>query len=237
MNILVILSVCVWVVFLLSLLRMAYLALQTLRLIKNTTPFSRSLPQTERKILILGDSTAYGTGTETPLWSTAGRIGILYPDATIVNRSVNGLRIAGLLKLMENFEKEEHYEIILIQIGANDIMRLTSMRAIELGITTILSQAQIFGTRIILLHSGDIWKAKFFPFYLKPLLSRRSLQVRSIYQKVARQYWVLYVDFISSPIADLFNHSPRTYYASDSLHPTSSGYWLWFTEIEKFLPV
>jgi len=63
--------------------RTVLLAKKSTVLIKNTTSFRRLLPEAKMNILVLGDSTAYGTGTETSEESTAGRLGVLFPEANI----------------------------------------------------------------------------------------------------------------------------------------------------------
>jgi hypothetical protein len=75
-------------------------------LIKKTVPFSRSEPQAVFKILVLGDSTAFGTGATHPEDSTAGRLAARYPRASVTDLAVNGLRIAGLLCGQETIDKK-----------------------------------------------------------------------------------------------------------------------------------
>lgn len=188
------------------------------------------------RILVLGDSTAYGTGAETPQGSTAGRLEILYPWSDITNISVNGLKIAGLLALMDMMDENEKFDIILVQIGANDIMRMTPMWDICSWIYEIITRLKPLGDTIILLHSGNIGEVPFFPFFLKPLMTARSSQVYRIYQKIALEKQINYVDLIHSPIQQAFTKYPRRYYAGDFLHPSNDGYSLWMMEIEKFLP-
>lgn len=176
------------------------------------------------KILVLGDSTAYGTGAENPEGSTAGRLGLLYPEADITNLSVNGLKIAGLLEIIENIDKTKKFDIILIQIGANDIMRFTSMNNISEGIEKLIIRVKEFGDNVIFLSGGNLGEVPFFPFFLQPLMTQRSLQTSQIYQKLALKEKVNYVDLFHSPIVDMLSGEPSYYYASDLLHLSGPGY-------------
>jgi lysophospholipase L1-like esterase len=238
---------------------------RTYFLLKNTdeleaqsVPFSRIVSNAPMRILVLGDSTAVGTGSARPGDSTAGRLGALYPNAEVVNLAVNGLKIGGLLKILASMEAEQntkqHFDIVLIQIGANDIIKLTPMKNIDDGIAQVLTIAKGLtdvGTgatsgstagvdvrasgKVILLHSGDIGQALFFPWYLRAFYSHRSYEVRDIYEKEARAHGAQYVDLIDSPAATLLEQDPGRYYADDFLHLNGEGYGLWFAEIKRYL--
>lgn len=203
--------------------RMFVLFRKTIAIESRTTTFERIL-EGGMRILVFGDSTAVGTGSERSEDSTAGRLGSLYPDASVENLAENGMRIKGLLEILPDVNGK--YDLILIQIGANDIIRLTPMEEIEKGIREILLQAKERGRKVIVLHSGNIGESKFFPWYVRPLLSKRSFEVREIYKKAAQEFGASYVDLIEIGI-------PENYYAADLLHLTGEGYGVWFDEIKK----
>jgi lysophospholipase L1-like esterase len=153
-------------------------------LIEDAIPFSRAVENPSIRILVLGDSTAYGTGAKQSEDTTAGRLGSLYPDASIENRAVNGQKIEGLLKILETIaDTEDAYDLILIQIGANDIIRLTNKSDIESGISTILEKTSRIAKQVIVLHSGDVGQATFFPWYVRPIHTNWSYAVRDIYRE------------------------------------------------------
>ncbi len=235
MKLLIFIGVCVVAMFIYDIAHTFILARKSGVLIKNATPFTRNISDAEKRILILGDSTAYGTGTQDNQYSTAGRLGALYPNAYVQNLAVNGLKIDGLLKILETLPTQEHFDIILIQIGANDVIRLTSMDKIEQGITEVLKHTQGLGDQVIVLHSGNIGESRFFPWYLKPLLSQRSFKIREIYKTQTSIYSAKYVDLIDSPASVLLRDNPQKYYAPDFLHLSNEGYGLWFDEIQKQL--
>ncbi len=223
------------VVLAFDLVRGFILAKRSQVLIRSLTPFSRNLPNAPMRILVVGDSTAYGTGSDSPTTTTAGRLGEMYPQASVTNLAVNGLKIEGLLAIFEKIDLKTHYDIVLIQIGANDIIRLTSIDRIHEGIKKVLERAQKFGGKVILLHSGNVGEAPFFPWYLRPILSSRSLEVRDIYTSEVGNYSAEYVDLINSPVAKLLRDDIKKYYSNDMLHLTGDGYGLWFNEIKKHL--
>lgn len=87
-----------------------------------------------------------------------------------------------------------------------------------------------------MLHSGDVGDAKFFPWFVRPLFSKRSREVREMYKKEVHDRDASYVDLIASSISQTLRENPRRYYASDWLHLSGDGYGLWMQEIQKFLP-
>ncbi len=235
MKILIIIAVCFVAMIVWDSLNVYMLAKKSGVLIKKTIPFSRSVPNSTHKILILGDSTAYGTGVSGPQFSTAGRLASLYPESEVVNLAQNGLKIEGLIEILKARDLKEHFNIILIQIGANDIIRLTPMNKIETGISSVLEMTKSMSDQVIILHSGDIGESEFFPWYIKPLLSKRSGDVKEIYMKQTSKVDAQYVDLIDSPVAKLLKENPQKYYANDFLHLSDDGYALWFEEIKKQL--
>lgn len=218
-----------------GIVRMYLLVKKTKVLMKNAVPYERSLPNSDMKILVLGDSTAYGTGSLKNTETTAGRLGELFPQADVKSITENGLKLEGLLEKMESIDPNEKYSIILVQIGANDIIRLTGMKDIESRIDMVVDKLSKQTDKFIFMHSGDVGDAEFFPSYLQPILSSRSFAVRGIYKKIAEKYGVYYVDIIGSDITKIMKENPVEYYADDLLHLNGAGYGLWFDEIRKGL--
>lgn len=223
------------IILIIDALRVYALIKKSKTLVDSAIPYEQTVPNAETKILVLGDSTAWGTGAENPKVSTAGRLGAIYPEAELRNLSQNGLRLKGLNKILDAEDPSEHFDIILVQIGANDIIRFTSMGDIELDAEKVFRRLSKQTDKLIVLHSGDVGEAKFFPFYLRPILSKRSYKMREIYKKFADQYGASYVDLISAPSVKVMDSTPALYYASDWLHLNGAGYGLWFEEIKKSL--
>lgn len=221
--------------FILDIARVHLLVKKGKILAKNAIPFERANLNAQIKILVIGDSTAMGTGSKKPELTTAGRLGTLYPEASVKNISQNGLKLGGLLKILETLDSQEHFSIILVQIGSNDIIRLTNMKDIEKDAEKVFARLSKQTDKLIVLHSGDIGRSRLFPIYIRPILTKRSFKVREIYKKLANKYGSRYVDLISAPSDKLFSNDPHTYYSKDMLHLNAAGYGLWFMEIQKNL--
>ncbi len=226
MKITSILLLAIVVLFAYDGIRMMLLFRNTVKLEERVVPFDKLNPQAKMRILVLGDSTAFGTGVTDTKFSTAGRLYSAYPQAELINMSENGLKLKGLNELIKDVDT--HFDIIVIQIGANDIIRITPRDAMEKELQKLLAKTKSLGDKVVILHSGDIGESKFFPIYVRRLLTTKTKQVREMYIKNAEAYGASYVD--------LFNvELPQDKYASDKLHLTDEGYGIWFDEIMKKL--
>lgn len=211
-------------------LRMAYLARVSGRLIEEVTPYEQQPAAPQKRILIVGDSTAYGTGTSDSKYSVAGRLGEAFPNAEITNRSRNGLRTEDLARELEVFLGDaDPYDFIVLHIGANDVLRLRSLeRETRPNLEAIIKRASEQGSTVAWYTSGKIGEAPFFPAYLKPLMNARSLALRDTAKDIAARHEnVLYVDLVIDG-KDVLASDPDAYYSADGLHPSDAGYGIWF---------
>ncbi|MCB9771883.1 MAG: hypothetical protein H6754_04980 [Candidatus Omnitrophica bacterium] len=193
-------------------------------------PFQRNIPNASLKVLFLGDSTAVGSGSQTPETSTSGWFSKDFPNASIENISENGIKISALIPKLDQL-KSDHYDIVIMHIGGNDIIRLTSSKKIESDIRTVINFLKPRAKQIIFLHSGDIGKSKFFIWPFNLIISARSYNMRKIYKKVAEDTGTNYVDLIAMETSKTFAAKPEEYYAPDQLHLTGKGYRLWYDMI------
>lgn len=218
-----------------EIVRMTLLVRESGQLVRASHPYAREIPNAFKRILILGDSTAVGTGAVDPNNSTAGRLGTLYPEATIINRAENGFRLADLKKQLHTFDTNEHFDLVLVHIGANDILYLTPIPQIKEESSVVFSRVKDMGEKVVILHSGNVGDAPFFPWFLRSLFTSRSDAMRTIYRTEADIHGVQYVDLIKASTASLFKENPKKYHAPDLLHLSDEGYGLWFSEIQKEL--
>ena len=197
-------------------------------------PYTRRVPGAELKILFLGDSTAVGTGANDNRHSTAGYFGQDFPLAEIANISQNGKKIQGLLAefASQTFGK---YDLVVIQIGGNDIMQLTPFKNIESDLIAVIERAKTIGRHVVILHSGNVGTAPIFHWPFDAIMTNRSRRVREIYMSQAKAHGAIYVDLFSEREDDLFLKDVKRYYSPDSLHPGGDGYRWWYERIRRTL--
>lgn len=204
-------------------------------LANQTVAFEQHPALPSARILMIGDSTVVGTGASQPQDSTAGLLGRDYPTAEIINRGVNGARVADVMTRFTEFTDDE-FDLVLIQIGGNDIVRLTNLADLETNLNTVLTEANRVGKQVIILHCGNLGTAKLLPLGTRWIFRQRTAKLRAIYQRLAPHYHTQYVDLWRLGDDDPFAHDPSTYYAADYFHPSSTGYADWYAHIKLTLP-
>lgn len=186
------------------------------------------------RILVMGDSTAVGAGG-TPEESIAGRLGADFPQAIIVNDSKNGQKLEGFLAALRA-HREEKYDLIVFQIGANDIVGLTSEASIRKNLLTALTYANDMASHTIILSAGNIGLAPVFKWPLSVFYSSRSYAVRSLYQEEIKKYpQMRYIDLYHDRAHEPFNTDVDRFYAADHFHPSGAGYGIWYAQIREAL--
>jgi lysophospholipase L1-like esterase len=205
-------------------------------LIRDAVPYEQHPSNATKHFLVFGDSTAVGVGSVPNASSTAGRLGNDFRNADVENVSKSGLKLAGLEAKIPLVSRD-HYDLILIQIGANDITGLTSLSAVQASLTHVLSWASSHSEKVIIFSAGNVGLAPVFGWPLRELYSHRTLEVRDIFMKTAASYPnVSYVDLYRDAAHDQFIKDIPKYYAPDHFHPSSDGYAIWYEGVREYLP-
>lgn len=186
-------------------------------------------------VLIAGDSTGVGTGATAPNDSIAGLLAHDVSGVSFKNVSVNGLRVAGLLAILKGLPVEKSYSLVLLQIGGNDIVNLTSEKQFRNDLRLALSEAKKRGERVGLMCCGDVGNAPAFGPLLSALFSERTRVFRDILLAESKDAGVTYVDLYEPKNTDPFAREPLRYHASDGFHPSSEGYALWYQKLKVSL--
>ena len=235
MYILKIILGVIFLVILYTIIRTSILIKKSSLLISQAHKYERIIPNASSTFLFIGDSTTVGVGSETAEESIPGKFGEKFPLATIINEGVSGQKIRELLETLSTTSSRQTVDVLVIQIGANDIIRFTKLDDIKNDLDALLSKTKKISKKVIILHSGNVGAAPFFPPYLSWIWTERTRLVREIYINETKKYNVSYVDLFEERKDDIFLTDPNKYYASDKLHPTSEGYAIWFNKINKVL--
>ena len=210
-------------------IRMHVLIRKSGELVAKSVPFQHLVTHAHPRILILGDSTAVGTGVDDPRLSIAGRFSTEFPDAEVRNLGINGLRTPELARDFPSFP-ERSFDIVLLQIGANDILRGTPLPEFSRSLEIVFGRARVIGTHVIALHSGNIGLAPLFVWPLNVYFRTRTLRYREIYRQIAQEKGVLYVDLFHEAADDPFADHER-FYSADLLHLSGEGYRVWYEDV------
>ena len=209
-------------------------------IIANSMKYENLSQNYVNKILVLGDSTGFGVGVTNKHDSVSGLLAN-YTKATYVeNLSVSGAQIKDLENQFKNRKLkdslEDKYDIILIQIGGNDIMRFKDVNEQRKIYENFLMTLPPYKT-LIAISAGDVGDTTLFPFFIRPFHSSLSKEYHKMFSEVLDQqksinlnsYYInlSYIDKKTNP----FLLYPEINLSPDGLHPSSAGYKLWFEKI------
>ena len=183
-----------------------------------------------QRLLIMGDSTAVGTGASTPGTSVAGLIAREHPGWQIDNRAVDGARFADLLGQLPMADR---YDTVLVMCGGNDVLRLTSSASLQAAIHAVLQRSHTLAPRVIVVPPGNIGNA---PALYPPLswwMGSRARTLHSLVREAAAASGSVYVNLYEDRDKDPFAQDPQRMNAADGLHPSDAGYALWFRALKS----
>jgi lysophospholipase L1-like esterase len=182
-------------------------------------------------VLVVGDSTGVGVGATAPETSLAGLLGADFENVDITNRAVSGAKVADVPGQLDAL-RDQHYDLVYIQIGGNDIVRFTSLKKIEDGLRPLLDAARGIADEVVIASCGNVGTAEIFPLETRWLLRMRTQQVREVFMRVAVGEHIHYVDLYRERAVDPFAADPTRHYAADSFHPSSDGYGVWYERLQ-----
>lgn len=196
-------------------------------LIRSTVPFERN-GTNKQTVLVLGDSLAYGTGTTSSEKSVAGLVAKHYPMATVINKSVNGKRTNELAQEVKSLEGK--YDLILIIIGGNDVLRpWINLEQSGKNLETIYAGASAHADKVVALTTGNLRYTTLFLWPINHYLGARSMELRNYAVKAAAPHKnVTYVNLVERNKTVPFGHLKE---APDRLHLGDDGAQYWYEGI------
>lgn len=199
-------------------------------LVRESEPFQASPEGPAQRLLIVGDSTAVGTGASSPRASLAGLIAAEHADWAIVNRARDGAKFGDVV---EQLAGDERFDTVLLLAGGNDVVRLTGAEALRSSVDEALARARALAPRVIVMPAGNVGNAPFFYPPWSWWMSHRSRELHRIVRAAAASHDAAYVDLYKERRDDPFAQQPKRLNAADGLHPSDEGYRLWREELRR----
>lgn len=197
-------------------------------LARQTAPFSVERSDAVAKILVVGDSTAAGTGASSPDRSLPGQLAAMFPRVSIDNRSAVGARFDDV---SSQFPSAQTYDAVLVLAGGNDVIALTAEGELRSGVERVALQAAASAPLVVFMPSGNVGNA---PFFLPPwswVMTARAKTLHEVIREAAERHGATYVNLFKPKSRDPFALDPARYHAADGLHPSDAGYAQWVTEL------
>lgn len=186
-----------------------------------------------KRILFAGDSMVVGTGASDPKYSVAGRFGKDFPNYTIDNVAVNGLRLAEFTETLDDVEGM--YDLIIMQVGGNDVIRLYYLDDLENDARRAVRAAKEKSDKIVWLTLGNLGSTEFFPWPVNYFYDYWTKKSREVFLRVAAEEEILYIDLYRPIKKDPFSEDIKRFYAPDKLHISDDGYAVWYNYIREIM--
>ncbi|MDM0112494.1 GDSL-type esterase/lipase family protein [Variovorax sp. J22R133] len=215
-------------------------ALQNARLAPDGFKPFESRPNNPRaRVLVLGDSTAVGLGADDPRDSLAGMLGASHPQVAITNRAVSGSRLQDVRAQIEALSPQEReeggYDLILLFVGGNDVLRLTPMARLQVEAQALLPDLRKLAGKLVWISSGNIGLA---PLLVPPWswwATARARRVWQLFDAVSQRHDAVFVSFFHERGEDVFSREPKLYFAADGMHPTGAAYRICYERLRELV--
>ena len=165
----------------------------------------------DKNILILGDSLSAGLGVNydqawpSLLQSRINKIGSSY---SVINAGVSGDTTSGGISRLPRLLKKYSPEILILELGGNDGLRGTSLKAIEKNLRDIINSAQSSNITVLLI--GVQLPPNYGMIYTKGF--------EEIFSDLAKEYSL---DLIQGSLRAMVNEGLMQ---SDGIHPNVLGH-------------
>lgn len=200
---------------------------QAADLARKSTAFQQNPVNAKLSLLIVGDSTGVGTGASAPGNSLAGLLGSAYPGLRIDNRARDGATFADVVR---QFEGAQRFDLVLIQAGGNDVIRLRNDDDMRADIDRVTALARERSDRVVLMPAGNVGNAPFFFVPVSGYMTQRARRMHGFVRESAARHGAVVVNLFKEKAEDPFVQVPGLH-AVDGLHPSDAGYRLWRDEL------
>lgn len=200
---------------------------ESLELARVSEALQRTPDRPRMRLLIVGDSTSVGTGASASHASVAGLLAQSFPSLLIENRARDGAKLAELLSQLRG---DDRFDMVLVQAGGNDVIRMRGLAALRSDVERVTARARQRSDLVVLMPAGNVGNAPFFFAPLSWLMTSRSRRLHAFVRASATRHGAVYVNLFHERGEDPFVKEPGLN-AGDGLHPSDAGYRVWFTEL------
>ena len=201
---------------------------QSVELARLSKPFQQRPADATVRLLVVGDSTAVGTGADTPAASLSGRLSFQHPRLWVENRARDGARFADVSAQLGG--DDERFDIVLVQAGGNDVIRLSNGPELRQAIDMVTRKARERAPLVLLMPSGNVGNAPFFFAPVSWWMTGRSSDLHSWVRETAARHGAVYINLFKERNDDPFVQQAGLH-ARDGLHPSDAGYAVWLQEL------
>jgi lysophospholipase L1-like esterase len=200
---------------------------QSAQLVRESEPLQHTPADATGSLLIVGDSTAVGTGASSARNSLAGWVAREYPRVRIENRARDGAKFADVATQLEAGGR---FDVVLVQAGGNDVIRMRALSSLHQDVDRVADLARQRADRVLLMPAGNVGNAPFFFPPLSWLMTQRARELHRFVAAAAARTGAVYVNLFHERADDPFVVHPELN-GRDGLHPSDAGYAVWWGEL------
>jgi lysophospholipase L1-like esterase len=178
------------------------------------------------RVVWLGDSTAAGVGANAATDALPQRVARALDrpvDLTVL--AVSGDRVADVVHDQVGRLAELRPDIVLVSIGANDVVHLTSRARFRSGYDRLVASIPD-GALVVLLGVPDMGAPPRLAQPLRAIAGHRGRTLDRVVKSVARAVDAVYVN-IAGETGPTMRSDTARYFAEDRYHPSGAGYGVW----------
>ncbi len=183
-----------------------------------------SVARSDLRLLVLGDSIAFGTGAQRAEHALGPRLAAaLVEDGNDVDLHVLAVPGAVSADLPRQVRAAAPLaaDLALVVVGANDLVRLVPPERAAVSLDAALRTLRAGGTDVVLVPAPDMSSVPFVPPAFRPLVQGACAQLQRRQAAVATATGVTVV--AAADVNRAFGADPALF-AADRFHPSSAGY-------------
>ena len=207
----------------------AWRVAESVQLVRQSEPLQVRPPAPAMRLLVVGDSTAVGTGASAPQASLVGLLAARFPGLLIENRARDGATFADVAAQLAGADLGR-FDMVLVNAGGNDVIRLRNMDSVAQDIDRVARLAAQAAPLVVLMPAGNVGNAPFFMWPVSWWMTQRARQLHAAVAASAQRHGAAYVRLFEERENDPFVQQ-RALNASDGLHPSDAGYRVWLQQL------
>jgi len=180
------------------------------------------------RVAVLGDSSVTAPGVAGPEEIWVSRVCHRLSETnyvTLESFAVSGSKTADLIESQLEPTLAFGPDLILVAVGANDVIRGVSLRAFEGQLDELIGALADTDALVIMSGVGDMGTIPRLPPPLRNVMTRRSKRFNRVHLEVAERYGAFVIDQRSDDPASWY--SDRTLWSSDLFHVSAAGHERW----------
>jgi lysophospholipase L1-like esterase len=222
--------------FLYEVVRLLWYVHGAIELGKKAGFFSEDFDPKAKNILVIGDSTTYGTGVSDKTKSLPGRLAVDMPEYHVVNLSESAMSLKRLCEKLDTIQGR--YASVFIHIGGVDTFSFTPLSTVRTRVTDAVVKAKRLARgKVFLVSVNNPAAVPAYRFPLANLFGARSRHVSVICGEVCSREGIAHVPLWVPREQDPLSRDPDRLVARDLMHPNDEGYGVWYEKIHAVLRV